>query len=266
MTSNLSALLDAPPSLDAARSLFAALDALPEETCAQHMPDVRRYLASPADSELRCAALAAEAWSVASLHDPETESLFPHLAPQLAGTPRPFRPLSFGLEVRLLFLKVGSPWVMENLALSPAFSTWLRLAQGRSWRLQEDDPYSLSLYGHGAVLASTKHQCELFRWKRQRDPVEGPPTEAPPSDEFDAVRAFLSSLAPRSASDRGTGAWLEIGDWSDKHTIELCCHQKGDWDVVLDYHDGHPWLNGHGWGDLEEESFLAYLRELAALE
>ena len=74
--------------------------------------------------------------------------------------------------------------------------------------------------------------------------------------------AAFDAMVPR-VKERGTGAWLCVGDWSDKHTMELCCHVDGPWGQVLDFHDGHPWLNGGDWGDVMATSFAAYLAELA---
>ncbi|MEL6348140.1 MAG: hypothetical protein AAFV53_33840 [Myxococcota bacterium] len=213
-------------------------------------------------TRLHCLEIGLARWVPQPLSLPQVEALFSTLAPRLRGPPSPFQMLAFDIQLREMFLELGSPWLMEQFEIPQTLLRYFQLAQARHWSAS-DSPYALQLWGHDGVLRNTRSQCELFRWDRQRDDAEGPTEQTRPTSDFDDVLAALSEMTPRSASKRGTGAWLEIGSWSDKHTTELCCHRAGEWGSVSDYHDGHPWLNGHGWGDSEADSFLHYLIALA---
>lgn len=257
-------LLNQPPSREALDAIFAAFDTDPDSARPLHAAALEALRGWPREEPwVVCALHALEHWSVEALRVAEVEELYPLLQPKLRGTPEPFAPLAFELELRLLFYTLGSPWVEANLKLPPALLTWLRLAEGQRWQ-EGDSPYSLKWYGHVSILANTRYDCDSFSDDRNRDPAEGPAAPKEP-DELHAVYAALREITPRSEMVRGTGAWLSVGDWSDKHITCLCVHQPGVWEEVSDWHDGHPWLNGHDWGDEEADSVVGYLRQLAGV-
>lgn len=266
----LRSILQRPPSREVIRDALAMLDArhedCPDALREEWLPYTLAQLAAwdvegELDGARHCARLTLERWDPASLHVEQVEALFPRIEPRLRFDPEPFAPLLFEFQLRELFLELGSARVMTHLALPPALITWLRLAEGRVW-YEQKSPYALKLYGHTSILANTRHECENFYKDRERAPQE-PALTPEPAGPLDDVLAQLAAMAPRSVSGRGTGAWLDIGDWSDKHVSCLCCHDLGDWDQVRDFHDAHPWYNGPGLGDLEAETFLDYLEYVA---
>ncbi|MGB1017376.1 MAG: hypothetical protein ACPG4T_24785, partial [Nannocystaceae bacterium] len=173
----------------------------------------------------------------------------------------PFAPLKFDFELRCMFDTFGSDWVMRHFQIPAPLLAWLALAKGRTWYSRED-AYALKLYGHESIFHSTEYSCETFRWDRGCAAEETP--QKRPESDFDAIFDALSQHIPRAGTENGTGAWLSIGDWSDKHSIELCCHSEGPMGIVRDFHDGHPWLNGGDFGAHEAETVLEYLTTLAS--
>jgi len=210
---------------------------------------------------LRCLRRSLELWQPDSLDVPEVNVAYTRLEPNLRGDPIPFGPLQFDFKLRCMFDSFGSDWVMRHFQIPAPLLAWLNLAQGRTWYSRED-AYALKLYGHERIFNCTEHNCETFRWDRVCAAEETPPKR--PESEFDAIFDGLSELTPRAGTANGTGAWLSIGDWSDKHSIELCCHGEGQLSAVRDFHDGHPWLNGGGFGSRKAEAVLDYLTELAS--
>ncbi len=267
---SLQTILEGPGLRSDVEALVDLLDARASDSAhaswrRQALAGVERWSKSPREPEdaraLRCALETLERWDPQALRDAEVEALLPQLAPKLRYGRGPLAPLRFDYELRTSLDAYASPWAMRRFALPPALLTWLRLADNRTWFARDDD-YALKVYGHGGVLECSRGAWEQFRWDRQRAPEEGPPSETRPSDEFDELFAEFDAMVPRVA-EGGTGAWLCVGDWSDKHTMELCCDRDGPWGQVSDFHDGHPWLNGGGWGDVVAPSFGAYLAKLA---
>lgn len=262
----MTALLSRPASPESLGPLIEAFDRHPV-TAARHQEAALAWLAGwcaapDAAIRARCAQAALRDWRPDRTRDAAVQEVFSGLEPQLRGDRQPFAPLQFDLALREVFAELGSPWVMENLHLPDTLLTYLRLAEGRYWLAEDDNPYALSLSEHEGIVANTRDQCETFRYDRQRDPAEGEGPARPASD-FDAVFTALRELTPRSRSARGTGAWLDIGSYSDKHDMAICVHRLGDWGAVHDWHDAHPWLNGHNHGDREAADFLTYLRQLS---
>jgi len=258
-------LLHQEPDRATLDALLARIDADPDGT-ADHIPAIReRFAAWEREGALSdagtCAQHALAHWAPENLRDPAIEAACRAQDKNLHGKREAFAPLAFELSLRLILRAHGSAWVEENVRIPPQLLTWLRVAEGRWWSADAKDPYSLCLFGHSGIVSSTESQSSLFSTDRQRDPSEpaAPVVEPGP---FDAIMAELSAMAPKSRDDRGTGGWIELGQWSDKHTISICCHEPGTWGEVHDWHDAHPWLNGHFHGYREAEDFLGYVRGL----
>ena len=268
-------LLKATADATTADALFAWLDAhaLSDPAAAREdwTPLARAALeaalaTAPPEEQaaLRIRLAALRQWDPHHLVMPEVAALMPGLEPHLVGESRPFAALAFLVGLCQAAHDLGSPWVLEHFAVPPALLAWLHLGQGRWWTTRQDDPYAMSLDNHGSVLANTVFGCETFQHDREADSEEGDAAPQREASEFDELYAFLDAMAPKAHGARGAGMWLQVGSWSDKHDIMVCCHTLGPWDRVADWHDAHPWLNGEGLGYKETDTFLEWLEVLAA--
>ena len=56
--------------------------------------------------------------------------------------------------------------------------------------------------------------------------------------------------------------WIELGHWSDKHDVFLCCDPLDPhFGTVVDCHDGHPWFSAEVCSPVAPD-FLSYLLHL----
>lgn len=80
------------------------------------------------------------------------------------------------------------------------------------------------------------------------------------SQTIDNFRVFVLGAEEGELID-GSGFWLSIGEWSDKHEYLLCCDRAHPrFGAVLDGHDSHPWLDGAEGCYQMADSFLEWLR------
>lgn len=81
----------------------------------------------------------------------------------------------------------------------------------------------------------------------------------------ESVARVTQTMCELFADERqeGSGLWLTIGHWSDKHDHLLCCDRTdARFGHVVDAHDDHPWLDGTGANYFPQlgASFVDYLR------